>query len=409
MSQDNINFPASIFLPVKHEHLRKIADPAGRVESFFALVPVEKVPDIPVEDTNPREQNPKSSVAKKIRDSLLQHDGQFHLLNRGITVSVANAVYDNKSERLRLDLSVPGVHGNVDGGHTQLVVRNTVASSDWEEFRQSRIDFGQPVLPQYVRYEILAGLSSELLVKLAESRNTSVQVKDFSLSNLAGEFEWLKEQLAEYDDVIAYKENERKSINVRDVIALLTLFNVGIYPNSTPKHPTQAYSSKVRPLELFVSERETYKALEPIITDILCMYDYVRARMRDIYNDAGGKFLKWESIDQSSSMAFHFDRDLSPVDYKVADGMVYPLLGAFRFLVRESEDGKCVWKVDDVRRFYDKFGERLIRTVLEGTRMKGSNPTAAGKDSALWDQLYNQVKLAYFELRDIDEDSSVEV
>jgi hypothetical protein len=65
--------------------------------------------------------------------------------------------------------------------------------------------------------------------------------------------------------------------------------------------------------------------------------------------------------------------------------------------------------VDDVRRFYDKFGERLIRTALEGVRGKGNNPTAAGKDAALWDQLYNQVKLAYFELREIDEERSVQV
>src|SRR4051794_11703693 len=126
MSEDYFTYPTSLYLPVKPDHLRKIADPHGRVESFFALVPVEKVPDISVEDTNPREQNTKSTVAKKIRESLLQHDGNFHLLNRGITLSVANAAYDNKTERLRLDLDVRGVHGNVDGGHTQRVIRETV-------------------------------------------------------------------------------------------------------------------------------------------------------------------------------------------------------------------------------------------------------------------------------------------
>lgn len=409
MSEDNFVYPTSLHLPVKPEHLRKIGDPQGRVESFFALVPVEKVPDISVEDTNPREQNIKSGVAKKIRESLLQHDGNFHLLNRGITLSVASAMYDNKTERLRLDLDVRGVHGNVDGGHTQRVIRETVASKEWEAYRQSRIDFGQEVIPQFVRYEILTGLSSELLVKLAETRNTSVQVKDFSLDNLAGKFEWLKEQLAEYDGVIAYKENEKKPVNVRDVIALFALFNIGLYPNTSPQHPIQAYSSKVRPLELFDTRQETFRALRPILTDILGLYDYVRATMRDIYNDNGGKFLKWESIDQKSVMNFHFDHALPQADHKIADGMVYPMLGAFRFLVRENSDHECVWKVDDVRKFYNRFGERLIRTALEGVRTKGNNPTAAGKDGALWEQLYNQVKLAYFELREIDEERSVSV
>lgn len=409
MQNDTIVYPTSVFLPVKPDHLRKIADPQGRVESFFALVPVEKVPEISVEDTNPREQNVKSAVARKIRESLLQHDGNFHLLNRGITLSVANAAYDNKSERLRLDLDVRGVHGNVDGGHTQRVVRDTVASKDWEECRQSRIDFGEEVVPQFVRYEILTGLTPELLVKLAETRNTSVAVKDFSLDNLAGKFKWLKEQLAEYEGVIAYKENEKKPVNVRDIISLFTLFNIGIYPNTGSQHPIQAYSSKIRPLELFDTKQETYQALGPILKDILGLYDYLRCRMRDIYNDEGGKFLKWESIDQKAVMNFHFDRSLEQADHRIADGMVYPMLGAFRFLVRENQDGEFVWKVDDVRRFYDKFGERLIRTALEGVRAKGNNPTAAGKDSALWEQLYNQVKLAYFELREIDEERSVSV
>ncbi|MBX3289185.1 MAG: AIPR family protein [Acidobacteria bacterium] len=408
MSEDYFNYPTSLYLPVKPDHLRKIADPQGRVESFFALVPVEKVPDISVEDTNPREQNIKSGVAKKIRESLVQHDGNFHLLNRGITLSVANAAYDNKTERLRLDLDVRGVHGNVDGGHTQRVIRETVGSKEWELNRQSIIESGQEIFPQYVRYEILTGLSPDLLVKLAETRNTSVQVKDFSLDNLAGKFKWIKEQLSEYEGVIAYKENEKKPVNVRDVIALFTLFNIGLYPNTGSQHPIQAYSSKVRPLELFDSKQETYRALSPILTDILSLYDYVRATMRDIYNDNGGKFLKWESIDQKSVMNFHFDKALLQADHKIADGMVYPLLGAFRFLVREK-DGVCVWKVDDVRKFYERFGERLIRTALEGVRTKGNNPTAAGKDGALWDQLYNQVKLAYFELREIDEEKSVSV
>ena len=409
MSENYFAYPTSLYLPVKPEHLRKIADPLGRVESFFALVPVEKVPDISVEDTNPREQNIKSGVARKIRESLLQHDGNFHLLNRGITLSVANAAYDNKTERLRLDLDVRGVHGNVDGGHTQRVIRDTVASKEWEANRQSRIDFGQEVIPQYVRYEILTGLTSELLVKLAESRNTSVQVKDFSLDNLAGKFQWLKEQLASYEGVIAYKENEKKPVNVRDVIALLTLFNIGLYSNNASQHPIQAYSSKIRPLELFDTRQETFRALAPIMTDVLGLYDYVRAQMKEIYNDEGGKFRRWESIDHTAKTIFHFDRGLPEADYRVADGMVYPLLGAFRFLVRENQNGECVWKVDDVRKFYDRFGERLIRTALEGVRTKGNNPTAAGKDGALWDQLYNQVKLAYFELREIDEEKSVQV
>ena len=408
MSNENFAFPTSIHIPIKPDSLRKVADPNGRVETYFALCPVEKVPDISVEDTNPREQNLKSKVAREIKASLLRHDGNFHLLNRGITLSVASAVYDNKTERLRLDFDRRGTHGNIDGGHTQRVIRTTVGSKEWEAARQEKIEVGEEIVSQFVRYEIMTGLSADLLVDIAESRNTSVQVKEFSLDNLAGKFNWLKVELKDFESQIAYKENEKKPVNVRDVIALLTLFNIDLFPNNSTLHPTQAYSSKARPLELFDEKSETYQKLKPIMKEILELYDYVRAKMKDIYNDEGGKFRRWECIDHKAKTEFYYSRELATADYRLADGMVFPLLGAFRFLVREK-DGDFIWKVDDVKKFYDRFGERLIRTALEGVRGRGNSPNAAGKDATLWDQLYNQVKLAYIELRDIDENISVKV
>ena len=408
METKSISLPATLYLPIKSDHLRKITDPTHQFETYYALCPVEKVPDIPVEETNPREQNLKSRVAKEIKNSLLNLDGSFHLLNRGITVSVSSATYDNKTERLKLDLEKPDLHGNIDGGHTQRVIRETVGSSDWEEARQRKIEIGEALQQQYVRYEIIGGLSPQMLVSLAEARNTSAQVKEFALDNLAKKFDWLKAQIPDLEPVIVYRENEKKPVNVRDVIALLTLFNVRLFPNNGTQYPAQAYSSKAKPLEWFDERQETYRAMRPIIRDVLELYDYVRARMRDIFNDQGGKFLKWDIVDQRSSTHFYFAPNLAPVDYRMPDGLVYPLLGAFRFLVRER-DGEMVWKVDDIQKFYDRFGERLIRTALETVRMRGNNPNAAGKDPSFWEQLYNQVKLAYFELRDIDEDRDVQV
>ena len=408
METKSISLPTSLYLPIKPEHVRKITDPTNQFETYIALCPVEKVPDIPVEETNPREQNLKSQVAQKIKNSLLSLDGNFHLLNRGITVSASGAVYDNKTERLRIDLEKPDLHGNVDGGHTQRVIRETVGGSQWEDARQRNIEIGEELKQQYVRYEIITGLSPELLVSLAEARNTSAQVKEFALDNLAKKFEWLKEQLPDFESVIVYRENEKKPINVRDVIALLTLFNVTLFPNNGPQYPNQAYSSKAKPLEWFDEKQESYRSLRPILRDILELYDYVRARMKDVFNEQGGKFLKWEVVDQRSSTHFYFAPSLESVPYRVPDGLVYPLLGAFRFLVRE-QNGEMVWKVDDAKKFYDRFGERLIRNALETVRLRGNNPNAAGKDASFWEQLYNQVKLAYFELRDIDENRDVQV
>ncbi len=73
------------------------------------------------------------------------------MLNRGITVSANNASYDNnKTERLRIDLEKPDLHGNVDGGHIQRVIRETVGSADWEEARQRRIEIGDELKQRLV-------------------------------------------------------------------------------------------------------------------------------------------------------------------------------------------------------------------------------------------------------------------
>jgi len=56
------------------------------------------------------------------------------------------------------------------------------------------------------------------------------------------------------------------------------------------------------------------------LRDILELYDYVRAKMKDVFNEQGGKFLKWEVVDQRSSTHFYFAPNLESVPYRVPDG-----------------------------------------------------------------------------------------
>lgn len=409
MTKSNgISIPTTLTFPIKSEHIRKIPDPTGQYDAYYVLCPVENLPDIPTEETNPREQNLQSKVAKEIRASLKKMDGKFHLLNRGITISADYVSYENKTGILKVHLSDSLVHGNIDGGHTQRVILDMLSKPEWKNIIKSKKESGD-FKQQYVRFEIITSLNHAFLVDLAEARNTSAQVKEYALENLAGKFEWIKSPLSQYESVISYKENEKKPVNIRDVIALLTLFNIGLYPNNSDQFPTQAYSSKAKPLEFFVDDEkgETFKSLEPIMIDILKLYDYIRAKMKEVYNKEGGKFARW-SVVEDESTKFHFDKTLKMVDFRLPDGIIYPLLGAFRFLVREKE-GKYYWKVDNVRKFYDRFGESLIRSAFETVSKRGNNPNAAGKDSTYWEHLYNQVKLAYIELLQVDEDTFIKV
>ncbi len=210
-------------MPVASEHFRKLADPQGDShDSYYAYISVKNLPlNLPL-DVNPRNQDTESRVARQIANGLVDDWPIFHLLNRGITVSARDVEYDNKTETLSLVFPDPSDdYGIIDGGHTYAVIKKNL-----EPHLQS------PQKPDFfdaqVRLEILVNVNSDLIVDLARARNTSAQVRDESLANLEGKFDWVKEVVAKtpFADRIAYRENEEdKPLDIRDIIALMTLFH----------------------------------------------------------------------------------------------------------------------------------------------------------------------------------------
>ena len=63
---------------------------------------------------------------------------------------------------------------------------------------------------QYVKIEVIEGFGPDELVKLVDARNSSNQVRDESLMNLANDFDMIKAALKgePFADKIAYKEYE---------------------------------------------------------------------------------------------------------------------------------------------------------------------------------------------------------
>ena len=75
---------------------------------------------------------------------------------------------------------------------------------------------------------------------MAEGLNTGIQVSQESLFNLEGQFEWLKSILKSnklINESIAWQENDDGYIHARELLCILTLFNVAIFPNKENKHP----------------------------------------------------------------------------------------------------------------------------------------------------------------------------
>jgi len=166
-------------------------------------------------------------------------------LNRGILVIAEKAWYNNRTEKLHIIISSDDEGGLADGATTDRVIRNVkrdVSSADFESLAAHEIP--EHLRDAFVHVEIISGGIGDMLVPLTRARNTSNKVQEFALENLGGGFDWLKELIEEskFRGKIKFRENDPQPVDVRTVLALLTLFHPKW--NQQTKEPVISYTSK---------------------------------------------------------------------------------------------------------------------------------------------------------------------
>ena len=376
---------------VKDSSFRKLDDPFenGKSRKYVFYVKVDDVAEgIPM-TTNPRDQKLTSNVAKAITDSLTSNDGYFHLKNRGIVVSAQKVNYNNKTGKVTIYFENTQYHGNIDGGHTYKIV----------------CDHKGENLDQYVQFEIMTGVE-DIIENLAEARNTSVQVDEKSMAELAQKFDPIKEALEgmPFYRRIAFRQNQssvdeetgrnEKMIDAREVVAIINMFNVDKFTGSN--HPIQAYSSKAKMLSIYLSDVESYRKYVNIIPDIFDLYDRIEQEFAKAYNEAGGKYgrKKYSGFKDGNVIA-KSKFGLHELQYKIPDGIMYPVVAAFRSLVKFNEStGKYEWNSGvNPLKIWDKCKTELASKVMSFASSIGDNPNAVGKDQNVWDLAYMTVLL----------------
>ena len=376
---------------VKDSSFRTLDDPFknGKSRKYVFCVKVDDVAEgIPM-TTNPRDQKLTSNVAKAITDSLTSNDGYFHLKNRGIVVSAQKVNYNNKTGKVTIYFENTQYHGNIDGGHTYKIV----------------CDHKGENLDQYVQFEIMTGVE-DIIENLAEARNTSVQVDEKSMAELAQKFDPIKEALEgmPFYRRIAFRQNQssvdeetgrnEKMIDAREVVAIINMFNVDKFTGSN--HPIQAYSSKAKMLSIYLSDVESYRKYVNIIPDIFDLYDGIEQEFAKAYNEAGGKYgrKKYSGFKDGNVIA-KSKFGLHELQYKIPDGIMYPVVAAFRSLVKFNEStGKYEWNSGvNPLKIWDKCKTELASKVMSFASSIGDNPNAVGKDQNVWDLAYMTVLL----------------
>ena len=381
--KQTFTFKVQSFRHIPNPYLKSENGEKG-AEMYVAICDVMDIPDNFSMETNPREQKMTTSVAKKIKESLLNtSELNFYLLNRGILLSAKEVSYSNYSNELTVSFEDCEVHGNVDGGHTYKTIL---------QYRD-QLDRGQ----QYVKVEILTGIEG-IFQSLAAARNTSVQVQDKSIAELEDRFDIIKKTLENESFIsrVFFKENDTGDIDVADLRALLNMFNIARY-NGMSSFPINSYSFKKKCIDLYISDHKKYGEsgenpyvkMIGIMPDIFHLYDAIEVGMNKFYRqkNPGGRYGSTKGVQVPKfGQELHSKFFCNDLDAASPNGFIYPILGAFRALV-EEKDGKYYWKKDPFS-VLEKVGADLVESAVSMSRSLGNNPQSVGKEPNIWKTLY---------------------
>jgi len=341
-------------------------------------------------------------VYKDVRASLEGKEalpGTFDLLNLGITIIAEDVtVIDKKT----FDVLIDDEYGIANGGHTTQLIYECQDDDSIAE-------------GQHVEVKIITGIdgpdSHSLRVDIARGQNTGISVQPQSIFELDGAFESLKEVIKneKWANDVAFKESDRMNIDVRELIAALELMNVFDFPTREPKHPIAAYEKWSMPLKKFGEDFEShrdnlsgrkYAALEPILLDVLKLYDHIRRDFLRVYNETvGGRAGNLRIVEKASASVGRYQfcyADLDDHDQRLTKGAAYPILGAFRnFVVINNETGIAEWQggFENVMAAWEKLAPELVAETKQSIKDIGNAPDSLGKNRNHWANLFKTVRL----------------
>lgn len=364
---------------------RELPDPFGRdnKKTVYIYVNIKSLPEELSLGPNPREQNMKTLVAKKIVASLQSGEECFHLLNRGLVIHAKDIRY-NPAKSMAI-LEIPDnddAYGILDGGHSYRAIldnRNSLKDDQTE----------------FVKLEIIVG-ADENFEKLAASRNTSVQVTDSTIAELEKRFDFVKEKIRNepYFNNIAFKQNEQnKDIEIVDLVKIMYAFNLKKFPDHNHVG-VSAYTSSKAVMNDFLldvknSKESEYEKISEVLPDIIELYDLIEADAGVKYKEGTqqkGKYGAIKGIDGTEGdkkyQSKFYKKD---IDFRTPLGFIFPILASFKALLEKDELGKYQW-IYDPKKAWEENGAQLMITTIERSTSLGSNPQSTGKDAGLWKQ-----------------------
>lgn len=378
------------------QQFRSIPSPVGKSKVGLFFSEASAVPSELMDwrEVNPREVRRRSSVYAKIVHTLTQEPERFHERNRGITLVAQELTYDEKRKEVVIRLSDSKLHGVVDGAHTldaileaQKQFSESSNGNDW---------------PAHVFIKAITGVDADQIAEIAGGLNTSEQVDLTSLENLRDHFDSLKKVLASqtYADQIAYKMNEERPVDVREVLYYLAVFDCSEYDEK--HHPVSLFGRKEGIVRRFAEQAaakdkgDSFRILISKAPEILRLRDLIeqRALQRPIGRYKAGKATRIRSEShRENTLQFLNEK----VNGKIPLGWIMPMLAGFRANVDWGKPkGSFSW-IAPIDALVASCIDQLVLGIQEVHENENSRAEYVGRNALAWRMSYNTVSQAILE------------
>jgi hypothetical protein len=398
-------FPTTVLElnPRDNEHIKRLNDPADA--GLFHLetwLPFSEAAKLERGNANVRPASERKKPFRDMVSTVENSPSTFHRKNRGIIYLCDKFEVDNKNKTLRV--TVPDIDpkefeelengepkfGIADGGHTFEVIQQTIARANELSEREG---WTEP----FVRVHFLAGQAFESgeLEQLVEALNTSSQVQQFTLDEYQNKFDELKGALQKggFDpSVVAFRENEDKEWDIREIVQRLACF---LKERWKTTQPASMYRSKGKALDLYTNEvsHEEFKKLYDVAADVVTLPEFIQS---EFSKDTGkgrkfGKLRGVKTLKKSQTPA----GTQYTTDHQMDLAESLPIAAAFRELL-ELKGDRYYWKAD-YKEVFKVASEELYKTLV--TRVRATKAVnTLGADTEYWTQCANIVLRAKYEV-----------
>jgi hypothetical protein len=383
------------FTPRDNDHCKRLKDPSeGHLFHLELFLPFSEAVNLEKGNANLRPPSEKKKPFQDMVDTVEKDPASFHLKNRGITYLCDRFEYDNAKRRLQVTIpDLPSPEGNgladdaprfgiADGGHTFEVIRQTVA-------RINELKEQEGWTEPYVRVHLLAGEAIEEIDQVVEALNTSSQVQQYTLDEYQNKFDELKDALsnANFDPgLVAFRENEEKDWDVREIIQRMACF---LKDRWKMTQPTSMYRSKGKALDLYTNEstRLEFRKLYGVIRDVITLPEFIQSQFSQGDLVKGKRFGGLRAV---KTLKKEYTRPGTefPTEHLMDLGASLPIAAAFRELL-ELRGDRYHWKVDPKEAF-KRCAEEMYRVLASKSRTAKS-VNSLGSDTELWTQAVNIV------------------